>query len=252
MKMQRIGALTLAVAFCFLIASPPASADSHDRKILRSISPDSRTALQPGIEAIEKGDYKTALEFFLDAVTLDPANDDALYLAGIYYNRLGMHHFAAVTLEQLLRSRGNDLDVRYELAIAYSQLGCFQDAAEEYRTITRLDPGDIEAYYRMSYAYSRLDWHSMAAAAFKELVYAVCESSPDGNSRCSGADGRLDKMIDTYRRYIWTDNGEADIHYQRGIAWLILARTDLALNEYRRLKPRNSYQASALYRLIKR
>lgn len=209
--------------------------------------------LRRGLSALWEGDYREALTHFLDAVTSDPSDTDAAFLTGYCLNRIGLHHSATRILRQVVRVRESDVEARHQLGLAYSKLGCFQDAAEQYREIVAVAPDDIDARYKLSYAYSRLDWHNEAAETFAGIVALVCKSGLPGEESCADMAGsRTLEMIETYRRYIWTDNGEADIHYQRGLAYLALARTDLAMQEYRSLKKRNAYQAARLYRLVRK
>lgn len=177
---------------------------------------------------------------------------DSALAAGISHNRSGRHHLAAEALEQARRARPDDIEVLSALALAYSKIGCFQDAAEEYRRIAELSPGDLDARFRLSYAYSRLDWHTLAAETFRDMVMLVCDESLGSEGGCSSVTSDLiDDMIESYRRYVWNDNGEADLHYQRGLAYLMLARGDLAYKEYRALKKRDPYLAAGLYRLLR-
>ena len=67
--------------------------------------------------------------------------------------------------------------------------------------------------------------------------------SPDDLSCSENALLGLSEILDAFRQHNWSEAQAADVHYQRGLTYAVMARMDLALKEHRALKELNRTQA---------
>jgi hypothetical protein len=212
----------------------------------------SRERYVEGARHLWDGRFERALGLFEESVRLDPAGSDAHFLLGYCYQNLGRFYDAIGAYRQAARLNPGNSEAQYLLGVAYSKLLCFQDAADSFEKVLQRDPEDFRAHYKLGYAYSRLGWQDEATVAFKRAIAARCTMvSPDDLSCSENALLGLDEIVDAFRQHNWSEAQAADVHYQRGLTYAVMARMDLALKEHRALKDLDRTQAARLLRLIR-
>ena len=211
-----------------------------------------RESFMEGLRLILAKRYGSAASHFEKAALNGYRAGGSWFLAGFCAKTADSHHDAARALKSALRADpGNTAYLRL-LAEAYVGLRCFQDAAETYEKVVAVDRDDMEAWYRLAYSYSRLDWQKEATSTFKEVIAARCRTLSPGDAACSGEAMRgLTGIFSDFEKFSGSDNAVADRHYQRGLTYLVLAKMDLALREYRSLRKFDRIRAAALYKLIR-
>jgi tetratricopeptide (TPR) repeat protein len=211
----------------------------------------SRERYVEGARHLWDGRFERALGLFEESVRLDPAGSEAHFLLGYCYQNLGRFYDAIGAYRQAARLNPGNSEAQYLLGIAYSKLLCFQDAAESFEKVLLQDPEDFRAHYKLGYAYSRLGWQEEATVAFKRAITARCTMvSPDDLACSENALLGLSEILDAFRQYNWSEAQAANVHYQRGLTYAVMARMDLALKEHRALKELNRTQAARLLQLI--
>jgi len=196
--------------------------------------------------------YDRALPHLEAAADSDPRNAERLFLLGYCYSSLSRFHDAIAAYRQALRLAPGSKDTLYFLGLAYSKILCYQDAAETFEEVVALDPDDFRAFYKLGYAYSRLDWQDEARETFKRAIVHRCATVSPGDPTCSdNVLLGLNDVIDAFRQSNWSEAQAADVHYQRGLIYITMARTDLALKEFRTLRKLDEVKASRLYDVIR-
>ncbi len=215
------------------------------------LSPGRRSFVK-GVRNLWLGRYDRALPHLEAAVDSDPQNADRNFLLGYCYSSLSRFHDAVAAYRQALRFSPGSKDALYFLGLAYSKILCFQDAAEAFEEVVMLDPDDFRAFYKLGYAYSRLNWQEEARETFKRAIVQRCVIvSPDDPACSDNALLGLNDIIDAFRQSNWSEAQAADVHYQRGLIYITMARTDLALKELRTLRTLDVVKAGRLHDVIR-
>lgn len=198
------------------------------------------------------GRYGEALSFLRDAVKADPGFAAAWFLKGYGATRLGRHHEAVEAYRHALRFHPDDAEAQFCLGNAYGRIKCYHDAADAYEKALSIEPTNVNVYFRMAAAYSRLGWQKEAADTFRR---AVCFQGRDlgtgGESCYEGALERFDELMASYLERDWADDQVAEEHFQKGITYLMLARMNLAREEYDTLRSLNREHAAGFYKLLR-
>ncbi|MEF9426004.1 MAG: tetratricopeptide repeat protein, partial [Candidatus Mariimomonas ferrooxydans] len=111
--------LLLLIVLLFSVISPlHASAEDYDLYIAQ------------GIQKINEGKMKDALEFLKKALELSPENPEATYYAGIAYSRVGSYKEAEGLFLKTFRLDETAIDVYLELGRLYYLISRCDKAAE--------------------------------------------------------------------------------------------------------------------------
>lgn len=218
---------------------------------LSVLSP-ARESYVKGIKHLWEGDHEMALSSLERSVELDPRHGDAHFLLGYSYSSAGRFYDAIGSYRQALRLDPENSEARYLLGLAYSMLHCYQDAAESFEKVISLNPDDFRAYYKLGYAYSRLGWQEEAKDTFKRAIAYRCRNVLSGEAACSdNALLDLTEVIDAFRQHNWSEASGSDVHYQRGLTYIVMAQMDLALREYQTLRKLDESRAARLFQIIR-
>ncbi len=98
------------------------------------------------------GNYREALPYFEQAVSLYPYNGRILHALGTTYYNLGILNKAEEVLQRTTRYL-IDANTFYNLGLVYSQAGLFSKAEEEFKYAVYLIPKFTKAYYDLGYLY---------------------------------------------------------------------------------------------------
>ena len=190
-----------------------------------------------GVRHLWDGRFERALSLFEESVRLNPGASEAHFLLGYSFQSLGRFYDAVGSYRLAARLDPENSEAQYLLGLAYAQLHCYQDAAESLEKVVLLNPGDFRAHYKLGYAYSRLGWKDEATETFKRAIVARCAMTAGDDASCSEhALLGLDEIVSAFRQHNWSEARSADVHYQRGLTYAVMARMDLALREHRALK----------------
>ena len=204
-----------------------------------------------GMQRIWEGRFLNARSFFRSAVDADSSFAEAWFMLGYCNSRAGSHHIAAESYRQALRLRPGVAEAHFTLGNAYGKVRCFQDAAESYERAVALKPDDVNTWFKLAMAYDRLGWNTDATATFKRAICRQYDDLLPGDGSCrETAFDRLDEFMLAYTDREWTDDLVAEEHFQRGLTYLMLARTELSLQEYEVLRKMERKEAARLYKLI--
>ncbi len=123
-----------------------------------------------GFNAIENGDYATAVEAYTCVIELTPEDAFAWNNRGVAYYRLGELELALADY-----SRAIELNPTYVLAytnraLVYTDLGDYELAIADYSAALELDPANINIYLNRGSTYIRMGEIDAANADFEMAV----------------------------------------------------------------------------------
>jgi tetratricopeptide (TPR) repeat protein len=124
-----------------------------------------RDQLNKGVQAYKAAKYPVAIEFFKQAVELDPSLTNAkLYLATAYANQyvpgsdqednIKMGEQAIAEFQEVLKEDSSNVSSIQGIANLYFQMKRMNEAKEYYKKQIALDPNNAEAYYSIGV----IDW----------------------------------------------------------------------------------------------
>jgi tetratricopeptide (TPR) repeat protein len=124
-----------------------------------------RDQLNKGVASYKAAKYESAIEFFKQAIDLDPSLLNAkLYLATAYANQyvpgseqeenLKIGEQAIAEFEDVLKTDPNNVSSIQGIANLYFQMKRMSDAKDYYKKQIALDPENAEAYYSVGV----IDW----------------------------------------------------------------------------------------------
>jgi len=111
--------------------------------------------LQQGILAHQESRLPEAMQFYAQAIQLDPAYFDAYYDLGLAATSAGRLIQALNALETALVLRPDSLDARYYFGLALKQGGFFVDAANELERLLSTSPGQARAHLAAADLYAK-------------------------------------------------------------------------------------------------
>jgi len=151
-----------------------------------------RDQLVKGINAFKAGRYETAIDFFQNAVKLDPDDSMAqLYLATAYSyqvvpnldtpENLKTAQKALDGFNKVLAQNPNDLGALRQVASIHRNIKQYDQAIADEKKVISLDPTDSEAYYTIG----NIEWNMSYKNATTILGAAGLTDDGDGNVKMS-------------------------------------------------------------------
>lgn len=223
-----LAALALTLALPALALAQSAATLSDAVSYSRSFS--------QGVEEFEAGRYDEALESFLRAVQANPRDADALFDAGLAYEKLGKPTEAAVafrgTLEirpsakarahlcsalvaaesfwdavgacgRAIRQERNDPSLYYRYGLAFKGAGLFDQEVEALKLAVRLSPVEAEFHFELGLAYAKLGEYRDALDSLERAErlgsLEAKRAYAEVAAEVEGLDDALDSVGDYYK-----------------------------------------------------
>ncbi|MBW4683447.1 MAG: tetratricopeptide repeat protein [Microcoleus vaginatus WJT46-NPBG5] len=99
-----------------------------------------------GVETLEKADYRRALEYFTQAVSLNSSIAESYFGRGIAYSALGNNQKAVQEYNQVIKLNANYTEAYFNRALAQYVLGNKQQTVADLSETLRIDPNHARAY----------------------------------------------------------------------------------------------------------
>ena len=129
-----------------------------------------RDAFFKGIIEGKSGGQKKAVEFFSEAIRIDPRFVLAYYNRGVAWQQLGNAQRAIDDYTQTLRLKPDLADAYGSRGAAYESLGRFEQAIKDYGEAIRLAPKIAENYANRASAFGKLGRYRQAIRDYDEAL----------------------------------------------------------------------------------
>lgn len=171
---------------------------------------------EQGMDAFNKGDYKTAESVFHRILSVNPRFADIQNKLGIIYNQTNRLELAAKAFEKALESNPGYTEASLNLAITYSDLGQYEKAREVFERAARFSKeqsSDVDPFIKGKLA----NEHLKIGNIYIDLKL-------------------LDEAIDEFQKALRLAPTFADIITQLGIAYREKGQYDEAIKQFNRAK----------------
>jgi len=180
-------------------------------------------ALNKGITAYQKGDYKNAVIAFRNAIGLSPqsanAVDTAHYVASSYL-KLGDNEKAAQAYQQAIELDRSRDDTRIKLGNLYYSQERYREAEAQYYEAVRINPDPVNLY-SLGQAYIKTGRYNDAEDQFRRIQRLAPQAvnGPYGLGLNYSAQGRYDDAIEMFQAAIDLDDDFTDAYLELGYAY---------------------------------
>ena len=185
-------------------------------------------------DAVEKGDYNTAVQEYTRAIEKDPNYAFAYNNRGNSYADLGKYDQAIADYNKAI-----ELDPNYAFAynnrgVSYNDLGKYDQAIANYNKAIELDPNYATAYNNRGNGYANLGKYDQAIADYSKAIELDPNYAKAYNNRGNSYDelGKYDQAIADCSKAIELDPNYAKAYNNRGISYRKLGKYDLAIADY--------------------
>ncbi len=175
----------------------------------------------------EGGKYsepERAIEYYTQAIRLDPSGAQAYSLRGIVFHKLKQFDRAIADYDQTIRLDPNDASAYSIRGGVYFELKQFDRAIADYDKAIRLDPNCAETYILRGVAYENLKQFDRAIADYDQVIRL--DPNLAGAHFLRGIAyanlKKFDRAIADYDKAIRLDPNDARAHNNRGIAYLLI------------------------------
>ncbi len=179
-------------------------------------------ALNTGITAYQKGDYKTAITAFRNAIGLDPQAENAVdignYVASSFL-KLGDNRNAAKAYEEAIALDKSRDDTHIKLGNLYFSEERYQEAEAEYAEAVKINPQPANLY-SLGQAQIKTGNFRGAEEQFSKIerVARDAVNGPYGMGLSYSAQGRYDEAIAKFQEAIDIDDEFYDAYLEMGYA----------------------------------
>jgi len=202
----------------------------------------SKLLIVRGVDELDHGRNRAALQLFEQAATETPTLATAWHYVGIAHDRQGDTTRASDAWAKALELQPDYPQTHSALGLMYARAGDMSKAAGEFRQTVSSDPDNAEAHYNLGLALARLDRLEEAAGEFKEAV-SLNPRYSDARVQLGlilSAKGDLTGAANMYRDLIRQHPEMAEAHNNLGLVLLQMGDVAAARMEFRRaldLKP---------------
>ena len=161
----------LAVSTALSPARTSNHADAALQEALRiEGTPDSHLHTFFGDEMFARGDYASAAERYLEAISQNPTHQGLHLKLGLCRTKLHQYDAAITNMQEALFIAPDFVEAHYELALALLKKNRFADAAGHFHEVTTLRPDHAIAYNYLGVALAREGKFNSANNAFVKAV----------------------------------------------------------------------------------
>ena len=223
---------------------------------------ESRKLIAKGDEYYGNKEYEVALEFYNQAIELDPKSSQAFHNKSIALGELGRLKEALTAYDQAIRLDPKDSYALLMKGNALNNLSRYEEAIQIYDEALRIYPNSFESYYFVFgkiYALDKLDRYEEVIQAYDKILPIPENIKPEV---VASADysyinallklGRYEEALRVYDKATWINPTNSQAFYNKGITLEKLGRYEEALQEYRNaytLEPSYNHYEWAIHRV---
>lgn len=135
----------------------------------------SNSLLSEGINALNKDEYKTAIEKFTEYLKTNPDSDTAYNFRGLSYFKLGNLTNALADLNNAIKINPDYTNAYNNRGNTYYKSGMYTDAISDFNKVIEKDPNVASSYFFRGLAYNKVNKYNEAV---KDLTVAI-DIKPD-------------------------------------------------------------------------
>ncbi|MCD6293250.1 MAG: tetratricopeptide repeat protein, partial [Deltaproteobacteria bacterium] len=202
----------------------------------------------------QKGDYKSAIIAFRNAIGLAPqsanAVDTANYVASSYL-KLGDTRNAVKAYEQAIALDPSRDDSLIKLGNLYYSEEKYQEAEAQYFKAAKVNPNPVN-FYSLGQAYIKTERYNDAEDQFSKIqrLAPKAVNGPYGLGLNYSAQGRYDEAIEMFQDAVDLDDEFYDAYVEMGYAYADMGEMDLAQDIFAKLEEPRPDLADTLSRYI--
>jgi TonB family protein len=195
------------------------------------------------------------LEVLNEQLRADPSSPETYYKLGRVYSRHGQYDKAIEAFNNAVQRKSDYAESLYELGTIYRRLQRFDDAAEALNRAAGFMPDNAAIHLELSAVYMDTDRDDDAiAAARRVLKLNPSADQAEASYLVIGfllvRNGRFDEAVEIFKEGAKLDGNKDHFHLYLGKAYSSAGQGEMAMQEYRFLKEKNSPLASELLSFI--
>ncbi len=195
-----------------------------------------------GIIAIQRGDYRNAVELLHQSIGLDPSIEQAHSNLGIALAGLGRLDEAIASLRQATEINPGFAEAHYNLGSVLQRANRLEEAGDSLRRAIATNPDYFDAHLHLGNALSKQKRFEAAVASYRNAVELRLDSpvAHYGLGAALQALQRLDEAVVSYRRALELKPDWVEVYNSLGNALAAQAHDEAAIESFQRalaLKP---------------
>ncbi len=200
-----------------------------------SLDPNNKSALIGIGKALQAQSLiAQALEFYLKAAVIDPADADPIYFSGQLYSDIGRPKEATLQFERVLKINPRYPKAHAALGRVALRAGDPKKAIEEAMQERAINPDLSDSFVLGAEAYFMMKQYSNCAGEYQK---AVAKKGPNATilvrmARCYRLAGAIDSAQSLLRQATQLESGNPDIYKEQGAIFHIKGMADEALTAY--------------------
>jgi tetratricopeptide (TPR) repeat protein len=197
--------------------------------------------------------YDKAIEYYKEAIKIDPMYVNAYYNIGIAYGQKGDYDEALQMFKKAVIISPNDETLYYGVGAAYSKKESHDKAIKMYKKALDINPEYVEAYYNMGLEYVDKGEYDKAIEMFEKTVSLNPENYKPYLDIGSVyfLQGSFKKAIESYRKAINVNPEYAEAYYGMGLAYNRKGNYGKAIKMYEKAISINSSYAAVYYEMCR-
>jgi tetratricopeptide (TPR) repeat protein len=204
---------------------------------MNSKSPDitsSNSLLIEGKDALDKDEYKVAIEKFTDYIKANSNSDTAYNFRGLSYFKLGDMANALTDLNNALKINPNNAEAYNNRGNVYYKSGSYIDAISDFNQALSIDPNFASSYFFRGLAYNKINEFDVAV---KDMTVAI-DIKPDNPNTYYNRGlayfelKEYEKAVKDFSKAIMYNPKISMFYLKRGISNYKLKNYDKAIEDY--------------------
>ncbi len=135
------------------------------------VNPENEAALyELGFFCDQQGDFDKSIAYYNSYLDIDPFNFSTWFNLGITYNKAGKHDKAIEAYEFALALNDNFNQALFNIANAFANSGKYKEAIKRYNQYIKLDPKNDDAYCYIGECYLNLENYTKSQQFYNKAI----------------------------------------------------------------------------------
>jgi len=120
--------------------------------------------------SFSQGDIQTAIDFFIEALELDPSNVKAWISLGLMYHSMNKLESVLECNQQAISFEPSNEIAHYNLGCCFLDMGNLEEAIQMYKSVLNINAANKDAFYYLGVAYQKLGQEEKAVECFTHAL----------------------------------------------------------------------------------